>query len=933
MVNSFSARDWQQIKDIFNDAAELPEGDRPAFLDRACAADFELRSEVERWLAAERDPEADGLEHSPVASIKKLWSRNADASMVGTQVGAFRLVRLIGTGGMGSVFEAVRGNESGFEQRVALKIIMRGRDSQEMLSRFLHERKILASLEHPHIARFIDGGVTEEALPFYAMEYVNGEFIDDHCIKRSLPVRDRLKLFLTVCDAVSYAHQHLVVHRDLKPANILVTGEGIVKLLDFGIAKLIAAGEDAASTQTQQVALTPAYASPEQLRGERVTTTSDVYSLGVILYELLTGRRPHTIEDSSPAELLHAVCETDPLRPSLAVTLSARDVPRAPRSIETARLQKLLRGDLDNIVLKALHKDPRRRYASAELLAEDLRRYLSGKPVGARPDTLGYRATKFLKRNRLASVASSLIFLSLCAGIIATAHQNVQARRERSRAERRFNEVRTLANKFVFDYHDRVARLHGAIELRALMIKDAATYLDHLAADTADDANLQTELARAYLKLGEVQGAPYSDNVGDTAGATDSYKKAIALLETVLRVSPDQLAAKADLSRAFVLRANLMARSGESGYPAYIQKSVALNEDLVNSNPENTTYRSQLIRSYISFADYGGQLAWKDGNDRMAAYRRASALADRLFLAAPNDPEVIRVFITTHQRLSMNLYWAGNALKQRDGATQQVLDLGAEAEEHAKQALRARSELEKISPDFAGLLNIRIKLTQNLAMAMSLRNDPQAVVVMRDLLETARARARDDASNQEARFDVALVLCDLATAHSVLGHSSEAVSCLREAVDLLDNGLRADKENRETARNRVEARVALGDALSRNGEFAEAADLFRQIAEDDDGLNAPFQTSILLNFYRGDLLARRGLTQSTDLRRQADLNSATEFYRQALSEMQNVDFTIGNFDHTYLPEIVERKLAACRAQNVPIQNPIENRTVAMRQTR
>jgi non-specific serine/threonine protein kinase/serine/threonine-protein kinase len=930
MVNS----DWQQIKDIFNDAAELPESDRAAFLDRACSADNELRSEVGRWLAAERDPDADRLEHSPVASIKKLWSRNTDASLVGTRVGAFCLVRLIGSGGMGSVFEAVRGTEAGFEQRVALKIIMRGRDSKEMLSRFLHERKILASLEHSNIARFIDGGVTEEALPFYAMEYVNGEFIDDYCVKCSLSIRDRLELFLTVCDAVSYAHQHLIVHRDLKPANILVTVEGVVKLLDFGIAKLISFDEEAASTQTQQVALTPAYASPEQLRGERVTTTSDVYSLGVILYELLTGRRPHTIENSSPAELLNAVCETDPLRPSLAVTINERDLPREPRSIEMARLQKLLRGDLDNIVLKALHKDPKRRYASAELLAEDLRRYLAGRPVGARPDTLGYRATKFLKRNRLASVASSLIFLSLCAGIIATAHQNVQARRERSRAERRFNEVRALANKFVFDYHDRIARLHGAIELRALMIKDAAAYLDHLAADTADDADLQIELARAYLKLGEVQGAPYSDNVGDTAGASNSYKKGTALLEVVLRSHPDQLAAKAELSRAYVLSANLMARSGESGYPAYIQKSVALNEDLVNSNPDNTTYRSQLIRSYISFADYGGQLAWKDGNQRMAAYRKASALADRLYLAAPNDPDVIRVFITTHQRLSMNLYWAGDALKQRDGANQQVLDIGAEAEEHANRALQARAELEKVSSDLSSMLNIRIKLTQDLAMAMSLHNDPQAVVVLQELLEAARARAREDASNKEAQFDIALVLSNLATAHSAVGNSRHAVSCLREAVDLFDKALQVDKENRESARNLIEARVALGEALSRNGEFAEAADIFQRTAEENEGLKASFfQISVLLNVYRGDLFALRALTQSSEARRHADLSSAIEFYGRAQSEMRNVDFTVSNFDHTYLPEIVERKLAACRSQIGPIQIAGENRTIAMRQAR
>ncbi len=499
------------------------------------------------------------------------------------QVGPYRLIREIGRGGMGTVYLAMRSDDV-FQKRVAIKILKRGTDTDAIVQRFRNERQILASLEHPNIASLLDGGTTADGLPYFAMEYVEGQNILDYCELGQLDTTARIELFRKVCGAVQYAHQNLIIHRDIKPANVLVSSDGTPKLLDFGIAKLLnpeLGGDAFAQTLAGPQLMTPEYASPEQVRGEPVTTATDIYSLGVLLYELLTGRRPYQLTSRVPSEIARVVCNSVPVRPSTVVTQGPAEegvggsagTGLAPmsdniatrgraRTSEIERLRKRLSGDLDNIVLKALSKEAPRRYASVDQFAEDLRRHLAGLPVSARKDTLSYRAGKFLQRNRAAVAAGALILVALIAGIIGTTWQAQVARRERVRAEQRFDDVRRLANTSLFELHDAIRDLPGSTPARQLLVTNGLQYLDKLARDAGDRPDLQRELAGAYVKVGDVQGRPFNPNLGDTAGALASYKKATGIYEGLSGANTKDAAFQREMATAYLRLSEVLSATG-----------------------------------------------------------------------------------------------------------------------------------------------------------------------------------------------------------------------------------------------------------------------------------------------------------------------------------------------------------------------------------
>ncbi len=501
----FAAR-WRQVDRVLDAALELGAERRDAFVNEACAGDEDLQAEVERWLRSCESAE-DFLEQPAAefaASLIAEVDNHADVAAP-ERIGPYRILREAGHGGMGAVYLAERADDQ-FHQRVALKLVRGGLHSEYLLRRFREERQILASLDHPNIARLMDGGVTAGGMPFFAMEYVEGTPIDRFCDERQLSVEQRLALFLKVCSAVQYAHRNLVVHRDLKPSNILVTHEGEPKLLDFGIAKLLSRDAEAGLTEAGVRMLTPEYASPEQLRGEPVSTASDVYSLGVLLYESLCGTPPHRRGTRSARELEQQILEGEPQRPSLAV-LHAENPEQVSRARGTtpAKLSRRLRGDLDTVTLKAMHKEPQRRYATAEQFAGDVRRHLDGLPVGARPDTAVYRVRKFVRRHRWGVTAAAGFVLLLLGFSTVTAVQAARIREDAKRiaAERDRAQQGEAFLLGLLGRSDPYQGSRDALTVREMLDNGVAELRQEMGDHPETRARMFVAIGRAYYGLGE----------------------------------------------------------------------------------------------------------------------------------------------------------------------------------------------------------------------------------------------------------------------------------------------------------------------------------------------------------------------------------------------------------------------------------------------
>lgn len=717
---------WGRLKGVFAEALDRPEANRAAFLDGACAGDPALRAEVDALLAdrpdAEVAMEAWAGRIPPVRALA-----DAPPPVPALHVGPYRLVGEVGRGGMGTVFEAMR-DDGQYAQRVAVKLIRAGAASADVQRRFRAERQILARLEHPNIARLLDGGMTPPApdapdgLPYFVLEYVDGAPVTAYADTRRLGVDARLALFLDVCGAVAHAHRSLVVHRDLKPSNVLVSdvdGRPVVKLLDFGIAKVLDE-DDLVQTRSGLRALTPEYAAPEQLAGGPVTTSTDVYSLGVLLYELLTGRRPFGDGGRSPAEAERVWSTTVPTKPSTALVRADDGADWAEARSETlARLARRLRGDLDQIVLKALRADPARRYASVDDLAEDIRRHRAQLPVRARPETPGYLAGRFVQRHRGSVGVATGAFLLV---VSLVGFYTVRLRAERDVADRRFAVARDAARAMIYDVHDAVAGLPGATAAREVIVGRSLDYLDRLAVEAGHDPSLRLDLAEAYFRVGSAQGNPTNNNLGRTTDARASYRRGLDVLPPpAALIRGDTLGVRVESvrGRLYEKLGVVEAYRGRVDVAlALIDRAVAAHGRSVAAAPDSVLPRVLLATSLINRGDYTGHPDFPNaGRPAESAdyYRRARALLDAIPEAA-RGLFALRMLGVVHERegtLAMQREDYGAALAafrssadvraaiaRRPDATADALRDAAIAREKLGEAYQSRGQLASAREEY-----------------------------------------------------------------------------------------------------------------------------------------------------------------------------------------------------------------------------------------
>ena len=609
-----------EVKALFSAALELRPDDRTAFLMLAAGDNTRLFTEVQSLLDSHEKPGGFPDRVSPDFRSEAFAASSATRSRIGERIGAYRIVGVLGTGGMGDVFNAVRDDDQ-YRAEVAIKLMRADVRSSLTEQRFRTERQILAGLDHRNIARLLDGGTTVAGMPYVVMELVTGDPIDGYCDARSLAVRERVQLFLQVCAAVSFAHQHLVVHRDLKPSNILVTTDGSVKLLDFGIAKLLepesATATATEKTRTQLRAMTLEYASPEQVSGAQVTTVSDVYSLGVVLYRLLTGKSPYREGATDAARMAEILSDSMPTRPS--------------------QVERKVDADLDNILLMALRKEPALRYSSVEQFANDLRSYLAGMPVKARGNSWRYRAGKFVRRRKVELAATVLVVCALFGALVFSMREARIAERERVVAQQHFDSVRKLANTMLLQLHDEMAKNEGSLKTRELMVKTSLEYLDALYKESGSDPLLQEELATAYIRVAAILGNDATaSNTGDYQGALRSYERAIALLTPLMAADPANHRAGLALAGAYTEQASLlMVARGPKFAREAADRGAALTETFAPSIAGEAERMHRLRATYTVQAQILGFMGLS--LEAIASLDKLIAVVETYWHAHPED--------------------------------------------------------------------------------------------------------------------------------------------------------------------------------------------------------------------------------------------------------------------------------------------------------
>ncbi|HEX4277630.1 MAG TPA: protein kinase [Bryobacteraceae bacterium] len=766
--------------------------------------------------------------------------------MSSRRIGPYAVLEEIGHGGMGTVYRAVRGDDD-FQVQVAIKVISRGADEPVLLDRFRAERQILAKLEHPNIARLLDGGAMEDGLLYFVMEYVDGKPLTKYCDSENLPVSERIQLVSKLCDAVAYAHRCLVVHRDLKPDNVLVTHDGIPKLLDFGIARILesSAAGDAVQTVTLMRMATPAYASPEQIRGDPVGVGSDIYALGVLLYELLTGRRPYRL-DPLWGESARIICEQEPTRASVAV-VSQKDEKTEQishcRNTTVDGLRKRLSGDLDNILAVALRKDPSQRYRSVDQFQQDLENHLNGRPVMARGDSLLYRVRKFVGRHKLPVAAATLTFVTLCLAGVFTV-------RESQRLMRRVDTDRKLATSFLAGIHE-IARLPGSTPVRQKLLAKSLDYLNGLAREDSEDRETQTSLALAYERFADLLAGVDGAGLGKPADALKTYESAKRIREQLAREFPRDAEVQADLASNYMMGSYIVGRvASVDQRREYDRKALGVSKGLAGRYPENDKYRALLAAAYTGLA-YSFELdgRWADAED---LYRQAVPIREQHAHAAPKDRDAQRELANIHYRI---------------GVLETQAQQGQEAMPELEEALRIQKGLLAGDP---GDRQIRFEVAGTdhfLGVALgSAGSFAEALAHFQEAISIREATLAADERDARTRSMLAGNYAEKSTVLLKAGRTEDALKSIDRSIQLEEELLRLDIKA-------VPVRVSLADYEGRRAVIHESTGQQSDASED-------WSRSVAL----WDALQHEGLLRSQDLK------GAAAHAREEMLKSKNVRF-------------------------------------------
>jgi serine/threonine protein kinase/tetratricopeptide (TPR) repeat protein len=897
-VSTLSPERWQEVSPYLDQVLSLPEDERAAWMESFRAQRPGLADLLQELLQEHRAAALEQfLEGSPIRGV-------SDSSLTGQKIGAYTLISAIGQGGMGSVWLAER-SDGRFERRVAVKFLNFSVAATGGAGRFEREGRILGQLAHPHIAELIDAGVNANGEPYLVLENVDGEHIDEYCDRRRLDVDARVNLFLDVLEAVGHAHANLIVHRDIKPSNVLVRNDGQVKLLDFGIAKLLSDDTNPAAATMPTLggggALTPLFAAPEQISGGAVTTATDVYALGVLLYLLLSGQHPAGSGSHSPAELVKAIVETEPLPASEVIALADGKALAEKRATTREKLRHQVCGDLDTIIARALKKAPAERYGSVSAFADDLRRHLNHEPISARPDTFAYRTRKFLRRNR---VVVALVTAALAAILGGSGVAIYQA----TMAQRRFQDVRKLAHTFVFDLHDEVAKLDGSTKAREMMVDTGLQYLDNLARNAGGDLELQKEIASAYVKVGDAQGFPTKPNLGRTADAFASYRKAGDIYQRLAEKDRAYLPDLAD----FYLNYGALFRYG--GDPKRARELTGAAIQIFDRLRDHQQLDADLEHSYTMAWCKLGDIDEDQGSYRQAwtEFSRCSELA-RAQLQRTRDQRALEAVAGSAERVGTaaeELGHLGEALRAFD---------------EEKTAVRELLAAEPLNPRFHRLLAVMYQFRGRVYFNDAYPNygDPtRALANLRLYLQTAQQMLDRDPNNTAAQFSVAIA--ELKVSYCLQESDPPvAIRLARDSVRMFDQMIASKKgDQRKAVSDRADALLILGEAQLKAGRVAEArssADVallaIREIAQNPNDRTNLVQALILAgrtndaagNPARAESLLREARDEAQNIARSQELTS--------LIPLANTEKALGTF---YIRRRRKRDARACYRQLVDL---------------